>query len=124
MARRLGHAALVAVVAVILAAPAALAQADTDCSDYSSQAAAQAALRADPSDPNGLDGDGDGIACESNPAPFDRTPVTAAAGGTSQSGTLALTGSRTPLLVTLAGLLMAAGGAVLWATRYRPQHAS
>lgn len=36
-----------------------------DCSDFSSQGVAQAALAADPSDPNGLDGDGDGVACES-----------------------------------------------------------
>lgn len=38
--------------------------ADLNCSDYSSQSAAQAALDADPSDPYGLDADGDGIACE------------------------------------------------------------
>jgi LPXTG-motif cell wall-anchored protein len=124
MARRFIHMALIAGVVLILAAPAALAQADTDCSDYPSQAAAQDALRADPSDPNGLDADNDGIACESNPAPFDRTPVVSAAGGAAESSTLPLTGSRTPLLVTLAGVLMAAGGVVLWATRYQPQHAS
>jgi hypothetical protein len=39
------------------------------------QAAAQANLRANPSDPNGLDADRDGIACENNAVPFDRTPV-------------------------------------------------
>jgi len=123
MARRLVHTAVIAAVALIVAAPAALAQADTDCSDYASQAAAQAALRADPSDPNGLDADGDGIACESNPAPFDRTPVTAASGGAGSSA-LPLTGSRTPLLVSMASVLVAAGGIVLWMTRYRPRHAS
>ena len=123
MARRLVHTAVIAAVALILVAPAALAQADTDCSDYASQAAAQAALRADPSDPNGLDADGDGIACESNPAPFDRTPVTAASGGAGSSA-LPLTGSRTPLLVSMASVLVAAGGVVLWMTRYRPRHAS
>lgn len=50
-------------------------QAATDCSGYPSQAAAQAALRANPSDPNNLDPDDDGIACENNPGPYDRTPV-------------------------------------------------
>jgi hypothetical protein len=35
-----------------------------DCSDFSTQGAAQAALDADPSDPNNLDGDNDGWACE------------------------------------------------------------
>jgi LPXTG-motif cell wall-anchored protein len=129
VARRFVGTALITVVALILLAPAALAQADTDCSDYASQAAAQAALRADPSDPNGLDGDGDGIACESNPAPFDRTPVTSAAGGISQggateAGALPRTGSRTPQVASVAGLLMAAGSIVLWMTRYRPRHAS
>lgn len=46
-----------------------------NCSNFSSQASAQANLRANPSDPNGLDADNDGIACENNRAPFDRTPV-------------------------------------------------
>jgi len=38
---------------------------DLDCSDFSSQAEAQAVYEQDPSDPNGLDADGDGKACES-----------------------------------------------------------
>lgn len=46
-----------------------------NCSDFPSQAAAQRELRADPSDPNKLDTDKDGIACESNKAPFDKNPV-------------------------------------------------
>jgi hypothetical protein len=47
-----------------------------NCADFASQAQAQAVLRADPRDPNNLDGnDNDGIACESNRSPFDRTPV-------------------------------------------------
>lgn len=37
---------------------------DLDCDDFASQPEAQAVLDADPSDPNNLDGDGDGIACE------------------------------------------------------------
>ncbi len=39
---------------------------DLDCADFASQAEAQAIFDADPSDPNGLDADGDGIACEDN----------------------------------------------------------
>jgi hypothetical protein len=46
-----------------------------NCSDFQSQADAQAVLRADPSDANRLDGDRNGIACESNPAPTDLVPV-------------------------------------------------
>jgi hypothetical protein len=46
-----------------------------NCADFASQAQAQAVLRADPRDPNGLDTDRDGIACENNRSPFDRLPV-------------------------------------------------
>jgi hypothetical protein len=40
---------------------------DLDCADFATQAEAQATLDADPSDPYGLDGEGDGIPCESLP---------------------------------------------------------
>jgi micrococcal nuclease len=46
-----------------------------NCSDFASQADAQAVLRADPSDPNQLDGDRDGVACERNRPPQDLVPV-------------------------------------------------
>lgn len=46
-----------------------------NCSDFKSQADAQAVLRAAPSDPNQLDTDRDGIACENNPAPKDLRKV-------------------------------------------------
>jgi Excalibur calcium-binding domain len=46
-----------------------------NCPHFASQADAQAVLRADPTDPNRLDADYDGIACESNRAPFDLTPA-------------------------------------------------
>jgi hypothetical protein len=42
----------------------ATSSADRDCSSFTSQADAQAVLTADPSDPNHLDADKDGIACE------------------------------------------------------------
>ena len=42
-------------------------QGDLDCSDFATQAEAQAVLDADPSDPHGLDGEGDGVPCESLP---------------------------------------------------------
>jgi len=74
-----------AVVLALWATPA-FAQDDQNCDDFESQAAAQAHLRSDPSDPDGLDAHpgpadgndrsgGDGIACEGNPAPYDREPV-------------------------------------------------
>ena len=39
-------------------------QQDLDCADFATQAEAQAEFDAEPSDPNGLDADDDGIACE------------------------------------------------------------
>lgn len=46
-----------------------------DCTDFQAQAQAQAVLRADPSDPNKLDKNRNGIACEELPPPEDRTAV-------------------------------------------------
>lgn len=43
---------------------------DMDCGDFATQAAAQTFfLGAGPGDPHRLDGDGDGVVCESNPCP-------------------------------------------------------
>lgn len=76
-----------AFLALVLAALAATVTAagavnDQNCDDFPSQKAAQEHLRADPSDPDGLDGpvgpnNGDGVACEDNPAPTDTVPVVA-----------------------------------------------
>ncbi len=46
-----------------------------NCDAFANQAQAQAVLRADPRDPNRIDPDRDGIACESNRAPKDTSPV-------------------------------------------------
>ena len=84
--RKLALVVLVMAAVGLVAGPAIAQADDQNCSDFASQAAAQAHLRADPSDPDGLDAHagpadgndqagGDGIACESNPAPFDREPV-------------------------------------------------
>ena len=80
---------LPAIVALLLTTlTGSPAHADLNCSDFPSQAAAQAELRRDPSDPNRLDADRDGIACESNRAPRDTTPVPRSGGGTSSGGTV------------------------------------
>jgi hypothetical protein len=56
-----------------------------DCADFESQAEAQEELRSNPDDPNVLDNDRDGIACETfdydNPE-TDETPVNVPNGGT------------------------------------------
>jgi hypothetical protein len=55
-------------VLVMLASPAAAHHSyDMDCADFASQAAAQYHFNAHPGDPDGLDGDYDRRACESNP---------------------------------------------------------
>jgi hypothetical protein len=46
-----------------------------DCDHFASQAEAQAVLRADPGDPNNIDQDRDGIACESSAPPRDTQRV-------------------------------------------------
>ncbi len=104
---------------LFLAAPAALGQAgDQDCADFSSQAAAQAHLRADPSDPDGLDADDDGVACEN--FNYGAGPATGGAGASA----LPRTGSGTVPSMSLGALLLAAGGALVWVARYRPRHAA
>jgi hypothetical protein len=45
------------------------------CNDFRTQAEAQAVLRINPSDPNRLDPDRDGIACDQLPGPRDLIPV-------------------------------------------------
>jgi hypothetical protein len=49
------------------ASPGPRSGSDLNCSDFSTQQEAQAVLNQDPSDPNGLDADHDGVACESLP---------------------------------------------------------
>lgn len=78
--RTLAAAAVLATGAVFPLAGIAVAQtADRDCADFAGQAEAQAAFEAVSGDPERLDGDDDGIACEdladsgSTPAPEETT---------------------------------------------------
>ncbi len=79
---------------------------DRDCGSFRSQAQAQAAYDADPSDPNRLDADGDGEACEDFDYPIDDP------GQTGQGGTprpeLPDTGGADPAL-PLAAVLVVCG---------------
>ena len=111
----------VAVVLALAAAPSAFAQAnDQDCADFPSQAAAQAHLEADPSDPDNLDADDDGLACES----FDYGDESGAAppGGDDDSA-LPFTGPGDRQL-PVGAALVTGGLALVLATqrRYRARH--
>src|SRR5687767_9520331 len=68
-------AALSVSVALFLTRPDVPVVEAVNCSDFQNQEAAQIFLRLNPSDPEGLDGDRNGIACESNSCPCDRNPV-------------------------------------------------
>ncbi|HKH57636.1 MAG TPA: hypothetical protein VKA20_03790 [Rubrobacter sp.] len=53
---------------IIYPSKSAMAQADQyDCASFGSQESAQVELDSDPSDPNNLDSDGNGIACDNYP---------------------------------------------------------
>jgi LPXTG-motif cell wall-anchored protein len=82
-----------------------------NCDDFEFQEDAQAVLDADLSDPNVLDGDNDGIACESLPHEPDAAVPTAIPAGTA-GGELPKTGFPVPL-IALGGLALAAAGALL-----------
>ena len=127
--RRIVFTLALTAAALWLIAPAALAQADDqNCADFTSQASAQAHLRADPTDPDRLDGDNDGLACEVYPYPAgsarDENPVghpPVTPGGGDQA--LPFTGPL-PLLpqAGAAAALLTAGGLALFRTRHRARH--
>src|SRR5919112_1437384 len=53
---------------IIYPSKSAMAQADQyDCASFGSQESAQVQLDSDPSDPNNLDSDGNGVACDNYP---------------------------------------------------------
>jgi hypothetical protein len=90
-------------VVVLTAAGASAQTGDRDCRDFGSQADAQAALNADPSDPNRLDADADGEACEE----FSYGPAGAVA---AEPANLASTGAFTVELAALGLAAVVVGG--------------
>lgn len=101
--------------------------ADLNCSDFATQAEAQAVLTADPTDPNNLDSDDDGIACESlssGGAAEDGTVTGSAQVAARPAGSVAAgdgtssTDDAGTLPYALGGLaIVAAGGATVAARR-------
>ena len=107
----------VAVGAIVLAVPPAVAaeSVDYDCPDFTSQSQAQDVYNDDPSDPHGLDRDGDGIACEdaggSGVSSAPLSGVETGAGGTA--------GLESKALFASAGLALAgAGGIMVYRRRF------
>jgi hypothetical protein len=104
----------------------ALAQPDLNCADFATQAEAQAVYEQDTSDPNNLDADDDGIACEAldGGAPGsgedgadngDEDNGAAPSGGV-ETGAGGAAGDSSELLLPLSvagGAVLAAGGVVL-----------
>lgn len=67
--RKIGTLGAPFIVAMVVTVPIAVAGAGVDaqnCSDFPYQEDAQAVYDANPADPNNLDADNDGIACEEN----------------------------------------------------------
>lgn len=77
---------LCAAIALTLGLTASVSAAGHNCADYPTQEAAQAELDRDPSDPNNLDGDGNGIACEGNPSGGTSTGGDTTGGDTTGTG--------------------------------------
>lgn len=101
-----------AAVTLGIAGPAAAQTADRDCPDFATQADAQAAYDAVPGDPERLDRDGDGIACEDGEsgggeaaAPVENTATA--------NGELPFTGPRENAILAVSGSVLVAGGAAL-----------
>ena len=118
--RTTAAATALATAGLTLALTGTASAADLDCSDFATRAEAQAVLDADRSDPNGLDRDGDGVACESLPSGGneDGTALTAQVSNRPQGAVAAGDGSSTqgpgvlPYAVGGLALVGAAGAAV------------
>lgn len=121
MRRSTAAGVLVTAVLTLGTTGTAHAATDRDCPDFASQAAAQAAYDAVPGDPERLDADDDGIACE------DQTYSAASAGSAGESsqvstrpvgavaagdGSASEDGSVLPFVLGGAALAAAGGAAV------------
>ena len=87
---------------------------ERDCADFASQADAQAALVADPTDPELLDANHNGIACEDFDYAAGGQVATPPAGGvaTGDGSTLDAEAGVLPFVVGGLGLVAAGGAAV------------
>jgi endonuclease YncB( thermonuclease family) len=95
---RMSTALVIVLLAGVVAVPSAPAQ-DRDCGDFVSQASAQAyfvSLGGPASDPDRLDADSDGIACEALPCPCGPGPSSAPVPTPTSTPTVVPTQTATP----------------------------
>ena len=111
MRRALCTAAVSATVLLTLAGPASAQTADRDCPDFASQAEAQAAYDAVPGDPERLDRDGDGIACETEDS--GETGGSTTTNEATASGELPFTGPRENAIIAATGTAAVGLGIVM-----------
>ena len=112
-----GVVATTGVLVVLFAGPAS-SSIDLNCQDFQSQAEAQSVLDANPTDPNGLDANHDGVACEEYSYDTTGQVATPPAGSvaTGDGSTADSDAGLLPFVVGGVGLA-AAGGAALAARR-------
>ena len=121
-------AAAVLTVACSLPLAGTASAADLDCDDFPNQAAAQTVLVADPSDPNRLDANSNGQACEgytyagvATPAPgrgqVSARPVGGVAAGDGSAAGPATEDDGNALRLALGGLAFAAAAGAAVAAR-------
>ena len=122
MRLRTSVAAAVVFAAVSVPMTGTALAADVDCADFPTQAQAQAVLVADPTDPNGLDGNHNGTACEDHAfagVPAAATPAPQVA--TLPAGSIAAgdgsTDDADPLPYALGGLALAGAAGCAVAAR-------
>ena len=125
--RTTAAAGLLATAALSSSFTGSASAADLNCSDFATQAQAQATYDANPADPNNLDQDDDGIACETlagaSSASEDNTVLGGSQVSTRPVGSVAAgdgssADGESPLPYVLGGLALAgAGGAAVAARR-------
>lgn len=118
MRRALCTTAATATVVLALAGPALAQTADRDCPDFATQAEAQAALDAVVGDPERLDSDDDGIACENGVGgatggATDDEDDNEAGGGTATSTELPRTGPLENAIIAATGTALVGVGVVM-----------
>lgn len=106
--------ALTIATSALLTGPAVAASGDLDCPDFTTQSQAQVEYDRDPSDPNRLDDDGDGIACES--AGGNGVPSSAPQGGV-ETGAGGTAGLESMDLLAFGGLALVGAGGIALARR-------